>query len=123
MSKITILLLSLVLYFIQVDKEDYKVFNCKIIATDKNNRTIECPDFEITNFSMTRTIEISAAKWPEEWNDSTKVDDIVKVKVSSGKVIPFLSCEAREKLMKEKLSKRKTEFKLPLQLPLDKDCQ
>lgn len=108
------MIIILLLLAFSIQKES-KIIDCKIIYTDNESRIVACP--------KQGEAKLSISEWPKEWDDSTKVNDIVKMKVSDTEMIPFLSCEAREKLMREKLSKRKTEFKLPLQLPIDKDCQ
>ena len=112
MNILTILIL---LASIQIEPA---VVDCKIIYTTFDSKTVSC---KIDKESL--VTQFSNDEWPKEWKDSTQSGDVVKLLVSEKEMIPMLSCAARERLMREKLSKRKSEFKLPLQLPMDKDCQ
>ena len=107
-----IILLSLFVY----QQDESKIITCKITYSNDRGKIVKCPNYSPSYFE--------SSEWPKEWSDSTKVDDKVKIRVSDKEVIPMLSCAARTKLKHDEIRRnKKNEFKLPLQLPIDKDCQ
>lgn len=117
MTQLIVLMILLSTFNLQTQdkRKESKIIDCKITFASSDLRTVACPELGSTLFLI--------SEWPKEWEDSFAVDDTVKMKTSDEEMIPFLSCEARYEIRKKELEKRKNEFKLPLQLPIDKDCQ
>lgn len=116
--RVIILTIILSIYgLLIISYKDTKVIDCKIVKVTYEAYEISC-DSEGKDI-----LEFYKENWPEEWKDSTKEGDIVKVRISDNEMFPMKSCAVRAKEMDEKYNKRGSgQMRKPLQLPIDKDC-
>lgn len=118
--KVIFFIIILISLTFQQPKES-KIIDCKLIKTTKDYKWVQCPKENSDDIIM----EFFEGYWPKEWNDSTRVGDIVKVNIlNEGEWAPFLSCKARIEEAENNYKKNyKLERKLPNNFYIPKDCQ
>lgn len=94
---------------------------CRVVAITEDSTAVVCKEDRATGFFSGYLL---SRAWPVEWEDSTKVGDVVKLQVTkNGGFIPIASCKARiAKVVKEATRSRVGERRMPTNWYVPKDC-